>query len=291
MKKVLLLAAVVYSGNLMAQTKLLNQAIINTTTTIIAPDDEDASNIQMQGEGGGRMSFRNFGDGETKSVTHLKNDMVKTVMKSDMGRTTTIRDNAKKLTTTLMEIMGNKTGFYSTDEEAAAMRKRMDSMMQATRNAGDSSNRRVRPAEPQTEIVYTEETKKIAGYLCKKAWIVNTRILGIKDSSVVWYTPEFKLNNISSTGGLSGFSSMMGSAAGTANAFSKIDGFVMRYENKMPRGRNMVVEVTRVELGKEVADKEFEIPKDFDVKPMKEMQNMMQGGGSGTGPRTMIRMN
>ena len=289
MKKMLLIAAVFSGGNLMAQPKLVSQAIVNTTTTIIAPDEEDVSNIQTQGEGGGRMMFRNFGDGETKSVTYLKNDLVKTVMKSDMGRTTTIRDNAKKLTTTLIEMMGTKTGYYATDEEAANMRKRVDSMMQATRNAGDSSRtmRVVRPDNSQTEIVYTEETKKIAGYVCKKAWIVNTRILGIKDSSVVWYTPEIKLNNISSTGGLSGFGNMMG-ASGSANAFSKIDGFVMRYENKMGRGRQMIVEVTKIDLGKELADKEFEIPKDFDVKPMQEMQQMMQGGG---GQRIMFRGN
>ena len=285
------MAAVCYSGNLLAQVKLVNQATVNTTTTIIAPEEDDASTIQGQGEGGGRMNFRNFGDGETKSVTYLKNDMVKTVMKSDMGRSTIIRDNSKKLTTTLIEMMGNKTGFYGTDEEAVNMRKKMDSMMQATRNAGDSSSRRARPAgENQSEIIYSEETKKIAGYVCKKAWIVHTRILGIKDSSVVWYTPEFKLNNISSTGGLAGFGSMIGAATGSGNAFAKIDGFVMRYENKMPRGRNMIVEVTKVDLAKEIADKEFEVPKDFDVKPMKEMQGMMQGGGSIPG-RSVIRVN
>jgi hypothetical protein len=290
MKRLLLMAAVIYSGNLMAQAKLVTQATVNTTTTIIAPEEEDVSNIQAQGEGG-RMNFRNFGDGETKSVTYLKNDLVKTVMKSDMGRSTIIRDNGKKLTTTLIEMMGNKTGFYSTDEEAAEMRKRMDSMMQATRNGtSDTSRRRnARPAETVApEIIYTEETKKIAGYNCKKAYIVHTRFLGNKDSSVVWYTPDFKLQNVSSTGGLSGFGSMMGSS--NSNPYEKIDGFVMRYENKMPRGRNMVVEVTKVDLAKEIADKEFDIPKDFEVKPMKDMQNMMQGGG-GPGRTIIMRGN
>lgn len=40
----------------------------------------------------------------------------------------------------------------------------------------------------------------------------------------------------------------------------------------------MIVEVTKINTEKEVADKEFEIPKDFVVKPMKDMQN---GGGGG----------
>lgn len=293
MKKMLLMAAVLYGGNLMAQATLVSQATITTTTTIISPEEDDASNIQSAGDGGGgRMGFRAFADGETKSTTFLKNDMVKTVTKTDMGRSTVIRDNAKKVTTTLMEMMGNKTGFYATDEDQANMRKRMDSMMQATRNASDTSTRRVaRPEEVPAEIAYTQETKKIAGYTCKKAYIISTRFLGIKDSAAIWYTPEIKLQNISSTGGLSGFGSF-NFGNNITNSFSKIDGFVMSYETKMGRNRRMVVEVTKIDTGKEIADKEFDIPKDFDVKPMKDMQNMMQSrGGAGGETRTIIRMN
>ena len=292
MKKMLLMAAVIYGGNLMAQTTI-SQATITTTTTIISPEEEDASSIQSAGgDGGGRVGFRAFADGETKSVTYLKNDLVKTVTKTDMGRSTVIRDNAKKITTTLMEMMGNKTGFYATDEDQANMRKRMDSMMQATRNSSDTSTRRVvRPEEVPTEIAYTEETKKIAGYTCKKAYIISTRFLGIKDSAAIWYTPEIKLQNISSTGGMSGFGSFNFGNSVT-NSFSKINGFVMSYETKMGRNRRMVVEVNKIDTGKEIADKEFDIPKDFDVKPMKDMQNMIQSRGAAGGEnRTIIRMN
>ncbi|MBK7433954.1 MAG: hypothetical protein IPI66_08685 [Chitinophagaceae bacterium] len=47
----------------------------------------------------------------------------------------------------------------------------------------------------------------------------------------------------------------------------------------MNRGRKMVVQVTNLVTDKEIADKEFDIPKDVDIKPMKEMQN---GGRPGT---------
>ncbi|MFT3980878.1 MAG: DUF4412 domain-containing protein [Ferruginibacter sp.] len=297
MKKILLGACLLSAGHCFAQPKAVTQAIINTTTTIVAPDEsEDVANIQA--EGGGRMSFRNFADGETKSVTYLKNDMVKTVLKSDMGRSTIIRDNAARKTTTLLEMMGNKTGFYATDEEQAAMRKRIDSTMQATRNSSDSgSGRRTRvinAADSPSEISYTDETKKIAGYQCKKAYVITTHLLGVKDSVAVWYTPELKMNNLASTGGLSGFASIMG-ANGTMNALTKIDGFVMSYQSKMPRNRTMTVEVTKIDLTKEVSDKEFDIPKDFDVKPMSEMGNMMRGRvggpGGGNGQPQIIRMN
>jgi len=52
-------------------------------------------------------------------------------------------------------------------------------------------------------------------------------------------------------------------------------GFPMQYEMKMNRGRIMTVEVTKINTDKEVADTEFEIPKDFVVKPMKDMQTAM----------------
>lgn len=282
MKQFFFLALVCCSGTAWAQPKLVTQATINSTTTITAPEDEDVAAIQNQGGPGGpgggmRMMFG--GDGETKSVTHVKNDLVKTVMKSDMGRTTIIRNNANKMTTTLLEMMGNKTGFYISDEEQAKLRLEMDSMMKA-RSRDSASARMMRPAEAvPVEVVYTNETKKIAGYQCKKAYLVATRILGIKDSSVVWFTPDFKVNNVTSTGG--SFSMGMGGSPTVSNGFDKIDGFVMGYETKMRRGRTMVVQVTKIELDKEVADKEFEVPKDFDVKPMKEMRSMMGAGGPG----------
>ena len=295
MKKILFAACFFSSGSLLAQSNI-TQAIINTTTTIVAPDEsEDVSNVQIQGGDGARMSFRNFGDGETKSVVYVKNDMVKTVIKSDMGRSTIIRDNAAKKTTTLLEIMGNKTGFYATDEEAAAMRHRMDSMMQATRNAADSNRRMARPSSGETpvEIVYTGDTKKIAGYTCKKAYLVSTHLLGVKDSILVWYSPEIKLNNVSNTGGTFSFGNMMSNGNNPLTALSKINGFPMSYQTKMGRGRIMTVEVTKIDLKKEIADKEFEIPKDFDVKPMSEMRNMMPGGrpGGPGGQRVMIMGN
>lgn len=285
MKLFLLLSFVTGSLAAAAQPKLISQATVTTTTTVIAPEEDELQNVQNQGGPGGGpgMMFRNFGDGETKSTTYLKNDLVKTIIKTDMGRSTIIRNNGTKVTTTLMEMMGRKTGFYISDEEQAQMRKKMDSMMQ-NRKVDSSGAVRTRPAssENKIEIHTTDETKKIAGYTCKKAYVVTTRILGIKDSNAIWYTPEIKLQNLNSTGGTMGFGGF-----GSTSGFDKVDGFVMAYEAKMPRGRKMNVEVNKIDISKEIADKEFEIPKDFEVKPMKEMQSMFGGPG---GVSTDIRI-
>jgi 3-oxoacyl-[acyl-carrier-protein] synthase III len=82
-----------------------------------------------------------------------------------MGKSTIFRDNEKKVTTTIIEMMGNKSGFVATDEEQAAMQKQRDSMMAERRKRDTSSNvkreERVK-VEPTTEVSYTKESKKIA---------------------------------------------------------------------------------------------------------------------------------
>ena len=283
MKAILFSTMLFISATVFAQPQLVKQVIVNTTTTVIAPEGEEVQNIQQGQGGGGNQFFRNFGDGETKSTTYVKDSMVKTVMKSDMGRSTIIRNNSAKLTTTLLEIMGNRNGFYITDDEQAVMKVKMDSMMQARRNA-DTSKKTTKTTTAKidypVEISYVEGSKKVAGYDCKKAYVITTRLLGIKDSVAVWYNPEIKIQNLVSTGGTSSFGGFGNLGNFTSlNGLDKIDGFVMQYEMNMRRGRRMIVEVTKIDLKKELTEKDFEIPKDFDVKPMKEFQSMMQGAG------------
>ena len=172
MKKILSAVLILASTGAFCQTKSFDKAVITTTINVIAPEDENVENLGQEPRGG--MNFRNMMDGETKSVTYLKGDLVKTTMKSDMGRSTIYRDNAKKLTTMIMEMMGNKNGFYATDEDMANMQKRRDSMIAERRKADTNASRRMPPVEKNqgtTEISVTGETKKIAGYDCKKAII------------------------------------------------------------------------------------------------------------------------
>ncbi len=273
MKKILPLIFVFAAGTAVAQTKTVSQAVITTKTTIVSPEGEDdgAPPPPPAPEGAEVRTFRFGGDGETKSVTILKGDLVKTFTETDMSRTTVIRDNAKKMTTTLMEMMGNKTGFYASDADQEEMRKRMDSLMQ-TRNQQGMGNNGQQVAS--SEISYVDGSKKIAGLQCKKAYIIATRKNGTKDSSVVWYCPDFKLQGLASTGGAGNtFGFGFGGRTTTLGGLNDLAGFPMQYEMKMNRGRKMIVEVTKIVTDKEIADKEFDIPKDFTLKSAKEMQN------------------
>ena len=238
-------------------------------------DEQNVPPPPPSGNGDEVRIIRFGGEGDTKSITTIKGDMVKTFTETDMGRTTIIRDNKNKKTTTLLEMMGNKNGFYATDEEQEQMRKQMDSMMQSRRQGTDQ----IRSAPSSFEVINTTATKKVAGYNCKKVYIVATRQNGNKDSSEVWYTPDFKLGGLNSTGGAGGGIGSLFSRNTTMGGFDKLDGFPMQYETRMGRGRKMIVEVQKVVTDKEIADKEFIIPKDFTLKPIKDMQNGMGRGG------------
>ncbi len=274
MKKIITILLVSASVAAQAQPRLLTQATITTKTSIVALEGaEDAVQDMRTPDGGGEVRIVRFGgDGETKSTTWLKNDLTKTFSESDMGRTTILRDNTKKITTTIMEMMGRQSGFYATDADQEEMRKRMDSMM-AGRNQAGGFNFNNSPAT--WSFVYLEETKKIAGYTCKKALIIGKRTDRV-DTTTIWYCPDFKLQGLPSTGGMGAGIGGMAQSPNT-DGMAILNGFPMEYERMVRGGRKMTVQVTKLVIDKDIADKEFEIPKGIDIKPMKDMQN----GGPG----------
>lgn len=278
MKKIIYLLVLSAPAFALAQQKIVTQATITTKTTIVAPDDDEGGAQQTIGGGEEMRVMRFGGDGETKSTTYVKNDLVKTFSESEMGRNTVIRDNSKKITTTIMEMMGRKSGFYASDEDQENMRKQIDSMMQSrggqNRMAGNSG-------PVTTEVVELNETKKISGYECRKALLISKRSNGRADTTTVWYTPEFKIQGVSSTGGFGGggFGGFTTQSQSSSGAMDKLNGFPLQYERNMGRGRKMTVQVTKIVIDKEIADKEFELPKDIEIKAMKDMQNGMPGSG------------
>jgi hypothetical protein len=266
MKKIITLLLFTVCTAAYAQPKLLTQAIITTKTTIVSSEGDEAPMQTNTSADGGEVRVMRFGgDGETKTTTWLKNNLVKTFSESEMGRSTVIRDNVKKITTTIMEMMGRKNGFYATDEDQAEMRKRMDSMMKG-RNQNISSLGGAGATANYTLVIATRGEKA--------------------DTTTVWYSPDFKLQNIASTGGIAaGFGGF--SAAGGPTGFDLLNGFPLQYERNMSRGRHMTVEVTKLLIDKEITDKEFEISKDIEIKSAKEMQN---GFGPGGGPMIQMRV-
>jgi GLPGLI family protein len=125
--------------------------------------------------------------------------MTKLENTSDFGTQQVYVDRKNKKTTTLMEMMGRKMGFYSTDADAEAMQKRMDSARNVRRDSLEKMGLSFAKNEP--EITYLDETKKIAGLNCKKAIVKTKGQNGVVNETTVWYSPDFTFGEGFSLGG------------------------------------------------------------------------------------------
>lgn len=265
---------------LFAQSKVVNQAIVHSKTEINFP--QNFNRPGGEDDGGGPPSGM-----ESKNTVYLKGDLIKTVNQSDFGNNITIVDKKNKTTTTLIEAMGRKTGFTINDSEQEEVEKRMQARMDSLRLArSDNAPPGGGPGRFTTassEIEETNETKKIAGQVCKKAIIKSHSRQGETNEIIVWYTPDFKMAagyplSSSPMGGGRGFAGR--NRAGFINAadMAKINGFVMGYEMARPNGFSMKMEVTKIELDANIADKIFEVPKGYEMKTPQEVQNMFLPG-------------
>lgn len=287
MKKNVLIGMFILIGSYgMAQQKTIERAVVKSKTEITFPENP---NRQADGDGDGGGAPTGM---ESKNTVYFTKDFIKTYNETDFGNNTVIVDRQNKKTTTIIEAMGRKTGYYSTEADEAEMRKRMQDRMDSLRQARGAQGGQNTPnnyTAPEAEIVKTEETKKIAGYTCKKAIVKTKSRQGDINEMTVWYTPDFKMaegfpasGNAGFGGGGRGFSGSFGGGRGRMGfggfaGLDKIEGFVMGYEMSRPNGFKMNMEVTKVELDMDIPVKTFEVPKGIELKPASEMQNMFMG--------------
>ena len=191
---------------------------------------------------------------ETSTVIYVKGPFTKVESKSDRAHTITIIDKNAHKTTSLTEAGGRKSGYFSID---------------TAQSAGDTSQRR----RPTTSLQYSDETKTILGYTCKKA--VATRTFGNRSmSTTIWYTTDFVLKSPIPMGGR-GFG---------VGGFNDLNGFPMEYDAALPNGMTIKYQITKVEQNAKISDSDFDIPKGYDVKPESERPRGGFGGPGGGGP-------
>lgn len=237
--------------------QVVNEAVIQMKTETSNPNADGGPPVSNDGEG--RVMVR-IGDGEIKSKMYFKNGMTKIESDMGMGTNQVIIDSKEKKTTTLFEAMGRKMGFYTTEAD-------MQRMM-ASADSGRSQQQRVQQFNPETFIEYLSETKKIAGMECKKALIRYKDRRGQEVQQEVWYSPEFVFGE--------GFRIRDVMRMVNVPGLEKLKGFPMEFELTRQNGAKVHYQVTKVDLTAKVDDKTFIIPKDYDIKPMSEMN---QGGG------------
>jgi GLPGLI family protein len=233
--------------NAVKSQQSVNEAIIDINVTMTFPE----SDAPPAPEGAQVMRF---GDGEVKSKVFYKNGNMKMESDMGMGKSLMFYTAENKTTTTLMEIMGRKMGFYTNDEDMKKMQ------------AADTSQTRIQTFKPEVFVEYLTDSKKIAGITCYKAIIRHKNSKGEEKQQEVWYTPdirmgeEFKLNTL---------------LRSDVPGINKIKGFPMEMELVRQNGMKVYYVVSKIDSNAKIDDKTFVIPSGYDIKPQSEM---MRGG-------------
>lgn len=108
-----------------------------------------------------------------------------------------------------------------------------------------------------------DETKTILGYTCKK-YKQTVKANGMEIPQIIWATKELAAPEYESK-------AFKGIASQGGGINFNIDGFPLLIEIAMPGAPfNIELEVTNIDFGK-IPNKEFERPKDYEVKPFSEM--------------------
>lgn len=164
---------------------------------------------------------------ENEVVVYMKGEKSKSEITSMMMNQTTVNDGL--VSTTVMEQMGNKTGWTMTKAEMEA----------------DEKENEAKKTKPTIE--YTTEKKTIAGYECTKAIV--TSLMGKEkkeQQSTVWFTEKIKQpsSKVSAKKGMMGGPDL-----------SSLKGFPMQTEMSMnQQGMEMKVVSTVTEVSTNAID-------------------------------------
>ncbi|MBP9187783.1 MAG: DUF4412 domain-containing protein [Bacteroidia bacterium] len=173
-----------------------------------------------------------------KIVVSFKNQNSRTEMQSGMGSTVTINNDKKKEFYILMDMMGQKTAIKQTESELKKQHEKSEFK--------------------DVKVTMLKETKTIAGYLCKKADITYTHE-GKSEKIECYFTDQLPPTAHSSS---------------TAPGFDLITGFMMEYSMNMG-GIKAKVSATKI-TNQKIDDSLFEIPKDYTISTLEELEGMGQ---------------
>jgi len=281
MKKIVLSAVLLAAGIVaFAQPKIVERAIVKAKTEITFPENFSFGGPGGPGGGGDGPpgGFTMPRDMETTTTMTYSPDYMKIESLSDFGNNVVITDRKNKVTTTLIEAMGRKTGWFTSDAEAEAQARKQDSTRKARRDSLAELGLTFTDNKP--ELIYSDETKKVSGYTCKKVTIKSKGQNGQVTENVIWYNPDFKLaassTAASANGGGFGGGGRGRMQMGGLPGLDQIEGFPMEYESTAPNGFKIHMVVLKVQVDAAIDEKTFEIPKGFDVKPQSTFEG--QGG-------------
>lgn len=165
----------------------------------------------------------------------LKENKSRSELKTGMGDQVTIFNGDSKTSINLMNIMDRKIAIKKTTEEIKLERKRYHDL----------------------KVVYSNETKEIAGHLCNKAVIeVNAADFNGASSFTVFYTDELGNPGINYSDAL----------------FNQIKGVMLEYEII---ARGLLMRFSASEINKEtISDDLFTVPSDYKEMTRDELKRL-----------------
>jgi hypothetical protein len=166
-----------------------------------------------------------------ESVTYFKDGKTRTEIKAGYGTTIVLSDPDKKESYVCMDIMGKKSAIKSTEEDTEKQRAEMG----------------------EYDVKLSDETKKIAGYVCKKATIAMKKDGNNFD---VWYTDALPYNSNS------------------RYAWKGVEGFPMEFTiEQKSMGGNIKMKMECISVSKAtVKDEMFNLPEGYTVMTQEEMK-------------------
>jgi GLPGLI family protein len=161
-------------------------------------------------------------------VVYFKDDNSRGEMDMMGGKVITITDGKSGETVSCMDLMGKKQAIKTTREDADKERAKMG----------------------EYEVKYSDETKELAGYKCKKATIV-FKDVEKSEPIEIWYTKDLEIKN------------------SEKYSWKGIDGYMMEFSVNQ-KGMGMKFTCTDVKK-QEVNDDMFKIPEGYTVITQEEM--------------------
>ncbi len=174
----------------------------------------------------------------SQSIVYFKDQKSRTEMSFSTGIfTASLLDSKSGEIITLTDMMGTKTAIVLTEKDQQNAKKEKE-------KSGTKY--------PPIKITYEAETKKVAGYSCKKALITT----GSESYPIeIFYTDQIK------------------SITQLNSSWENFDGFPLEYTLNM-EGVMMKLSASEVAVGN-VDDSLFSIPSDYKVMTTMEMEKMM----------------
>jgi hypothetical protein len=172
-----------------------------------------------------------------ESITYFKDGKTRTEIVTGYGTTILLYDPDKKESYMCMDIMGRKSAIKSTEEDMEKQKAEMG----------------------EYDVKLSDDTKKIAGYTCKKA-IITYKKDGT--STDVWYTDALPHN------------------PNSKYSWKGVDGYPLEFMmEQKTQGGNIKMKLTCTKVEKTtVSDDKFKVPDGFTVMTKEEMQKQWGGG-------------